>query len=83
MPIAESIGALAELKDEGKIRHIGVSNVTEEQFREAERVTAMVSVQNRYNVVDRSSEPMLDLCDQRCWCSSRGRRSRRPAPSPR
>jgi len=64
VPIAESIGALAELKDEGKIRHIGVSNVTEQQFREAERVTAIVSVQNRYNVVDRSSEPMLDLCDQ-------------------
>ena len=63
VPIAESIGALAELKDEGKIRHIGLSNVTEDQFREAERVTAVVSVQNRYNVVDRSSEPMLDLCD--------------------
>jgi pyridoxine 4-dehydrogenase len=64
VPIAESVGALAELKDEGKIRHIGVSNVTEQQFREAERVTAIVSVQNRYNVIDRSSEPMLDLCDQ-------------------
>ena len=48
---------------QGKIRHVGVSNVTEDQFREAERVTAIVSVQNRYNVVDRSSEPMLDLCD--------------------
>ena len=59
----ESIGALAELKDEGKIRHIGVSNVTEDQLREAERVTAVVSVQNRYNVADRSSEPMLVLCD--------------------
>jgi aryl-alcohol dehydrogenase-like predicted oxidoreductase len=65
VPIAESIGALAELKDEGKIRHIGVSNVTEDQLREAEQVTAVVSVQNRYNVVDRSSEPMLDLCDQK------------------
>jgi pyridoxine 4-dehydrogenase len=64
VPIAESIGALAELKDEGKIRHIGVSNVTEDQLREAERVTAIVSVQNRYNVADRSSEPILDLCDQ-------------------
>jgi pyridoxine 4-dehydrogenase len=64
VPIAESIGALAELKDEGKIRHIGVSNVTEDQFREAERVTAVVSVQNRYNVVDRSSELILDLCHQ-------------------
>jgi aryl-alcohol dehydrogenase-like predicted oxidoreductase len=64
VPIAESIGALAKLKDEGKIRHIGVSNVTEDQLREAKRVTAVVSVQNRYNVVDRSAEPILDLCDQ-------------------
>jgi pyridoxine 4-dehydrogenase len=64
VPIAESIGALAELKDEGKIRHIGVSNVTEDQLREAEQVTAVVSVQNRYNVADRSSEPVLDRCDQ-------------------
>jgi pyridoxine 4-dehydrogenase len=64
VPITESIGALAELKDEGKIRHIGVSNVSEDQLREAERVTAVVSVQNRYNVVDRSSEAMVDLCDQ-------------------
>jgi aryl-alcohol dehydrogenase-like predicted oxidoreductase len=64
VPLAESIGALAELKDEGKIRHIGVSNFTEEQFREAERVTPIVSVQNRYNVTDRSSQAMVDLCEQ-------------------
>jgi aryl-alcohol dehydrogenase-like predicted oxidoreductase len=64
VPIAESIGALAELKDEGKIRHIGVSNFTEEQLREAERVTPVVSVQNRYNAADRSSESMVDLCEQ-------------------
>ena len=64
VPIAESIGALAELKDEGKIRHIGVSNFSEEQLREAERVTPVVSVQNRYNVTDRSSEQMVDLCEQ-------------------
>jgi pyridoxine 4-dehydrogenase len=64
VPIAESIGALAELKDEGKIRHVGVSNFTEDQLRQAERVTPIVSVQNRYNVTDRSSESMVDLCDQ-------------------
>ena len=64
VPIAESIGALAELKAEGKIRHIGVSNVTEEQLRRPSESTAIVSVQNRYNVVDRSSEPILDVCDQ-------------------
>ena len=64
VPIAESIGALAELKGEGKIRHIGVSNFSEEQLREAERVTPVVSVQNRYNVADRSSEQMVDICGQ-------------------
>jgi aryl-alcohol dehydrogenase-like predicted oxidoreductase len=64
VPVAESIGALAELKGEGKIRHIGVSNFSEEQLREAERVTPVVSVQNRYNVTDRSSEEMVDLCEQ-------------------
>jgi pyridoxine 4-dehydrogenase len=64
VPIAESIGPLAGLKDEGKIRHIGVSNFSEEQLREAERITPVVSVQNRYNVTDRSSEQMVDLCEQ-------------------
>jgi pyridoxine 4-dehydrogenase len=64
VPIADSISALAELKDEGKIRHVGVSNFSEHQLREAERVTPVVSVQNRYNVADRSSEPMVDLCEQ-------------------
>jgi aryl-alcohol dehydrogenase-like predicted oxidoreductase len=64
VPVAESIGSLAELKDEGKIRHVGVSNFSEEQLREAERVTPVVSVQNRYGVTDRTSEEMVDLCEQ-------------------
>jgi aryl-alcohol dehydrogenase-like predicted oxidoreductase len=64
VPIAESIGALAELKDEGKIRHIGVSNFSEDQLREAERVVPVVSVQNRYNATDRTSEAMVDLCER-------------------
>jgi aryl-alcohol dehydrogenase-like predicted oxidoreductase len=64
VPLAESIGTLAELKAEGKIRHIGVSNFSEEQLREAEAITPVVSVQNRYNVTDRSSETMVDLCEQ-------------------
>src|ERR1017187_10870786 len=64
VPLAESIGALAELKGEGKIRHIGVSNVTEAQFHAAEKVTPIVSIQNRYNVADRSSETIVDLCEQ-------------------
>ena len=64
VPLAESIGALVELKDAGKIRHIGVSNVSESQLREAERITPVVSVQNRYNLVDRESDPVVDVCDQ-------------------
>ena len=64
VPIAESIGVLAEMRGEGKIRHVGVSNFTEEQLREAERVTPIVSLQNRYNVTDRSAESLIDLCEQ-------------------
>jgi aryl-alcohol dehydrogenase-like predicted oxidoreductase len=64
VPYAESVGTLAELQKEGKIRHVGVSNVSEEQLREAQRVASIVSVQNRYNVTDRSSQQVLDVCEQ-------------------
>jgi pyridoxine 4-dehydrogenase len=64
VPFAESVGALAALKDEGKIRHIGLSNVNEAQLREAQAITPVVSVQNRYNAGDRASQAMADLCDQ-------------------
>jgi aryl-alcohol dehydrogenase-like predicted oxidoreductase len=64
VPIEESIGALVALKDEGKIRHIGVCNVTETELHRAQRVAPVVSVQNRYNVADRTSESMVDLCEQ-------------------
>ena len=64
VPLAESLGELAALKDEGKIRHIGISNVSESQLRAAQQVTSIVSVQNRYNAADRKSESMVDLCEQ-------------------
>ena len=64
VPYAESVGALAELQKEGKIRHVGVSNVSEAQLREAQRIVPVVSVQNRYNVTDRSSQQVLDVCEQ-------------------
>jgi aryl-alcohol dehydrogenase-like predicted oxidoreductase len=64
VPLADSLGALAELKAEGKIRHVGVSNFSPEQVAEAQRIVPVVSVQNRYNSRDRSSEPVLDLCTQ-------------------
>src|SRR5580704_4811277 len=63
VPLSESLGALVQLKDEGKIRHIGVSNVSEHQLRAAQQVTPVVSVQNRYNAADRKSESMVDLCE--------------------
>jgi pyridoxine 4-dehydrogenase len=64
VPFEESIGALKELKDEGKIRHLGLSNVTEHQLREAQRIVPIVSIQNRYNFSDRTSESVVDLCEQ-------------------
>jgi pyridoxine 4-dehydrogenase len=64
VPLADSVGALAELKNEGKIRHVGLSNVTEEQVREANEIVPVVSIQNRYNVRDRGSQPLIDLCEQ-------------------
>ena len=63
VPLADSIGALVELKAEGKIRHIGVSNVSEAQLRAAQQITPVVSVQNRYNAADRQSESMVDLTE--------------------
>jgi pyridoxine 4-dehydrogenase len=64
VPLEDSLGTLAELKEQGKIRHIGICNVDEQQLRAAQAVTAIVSVQNRYNATDRSSESMIDLCEQ-------------------
>ena len=64
VPLEESIGALVAMKDEGKIRHIGICNVTETELHRAQRLTPIVSVQNRYNVADRTSESMVDLCEQ-------------------
>jgi pyridoxine 4-dehydrogenase len=64
VPFGESIGALLELQREGKIRHIGLSNVSAQQLREAQRLTPIASVQNRYNLADRESDPVLDVCEQ-------------------
>jgi aryl-alcohol dehydrogenase-like predicted oxidoreductase len=64
VPLAESIGALVELKNAGKIRHIGISNVTEDELAEAMQLTPVVSVQNRFNAHDRSSEQLVDRCEQ-------------------
>jgi pyridoxine 4-dehydrogenase len=64
VPLEDSIGEIVKMKDEGKIRHIGICNVTETELHRAQRHTPIVSVQNRYNVSDRSSESMVELCEQ-------------------
>jgi pyridoxine 4-dehydrogenase len=64
VPYEESVGALKELQDEGKIRHIGVSNVSVEQLATARGIVEVVSVQNRYNLADRHSADVLEVCQQ-------------------
>jgi aryl-alcohol dehydrogenase-like predicted oxidoreductase len=62
VPLADSIGELVRLKNEGKIRHLGISNVSLEQLKQAERLTPLVSVQNRFNLEDRRSDAVLAYC---------------------
>jgi pyridoxine 4-dehydrogenase len=62
VPFEESVGALVEMKNEGKIRHIGLSNVTTEQVERGQKLTKIASVQNRYSVFERTSELVLELC---------------------
>jgi len=62
IPIEDSIGALVDLQREGKIRHIGISNVSETELARARSVAAIASVQNRYNFRDRSSDRLIDIC---------------------
>ncbi len=65
VPFAESIGALADAQRTGKIRHIGLSNVSVAQLEQAEAIIQVVSVQNEYNLGDRASEDVLAACAQR------------------
>jgi aryl-alcohol dehydrogenase-like predicted oxidoreductase len=62
VPFLESLGALIRLQEEGKIRHLGLSNVTVEQLEQARKAVPIVSVQNRYSLSDRSAEAVLDAC---------------------
>jgi pyridoxine 4-dehydrogenase len=64
VPYERSIAALKELQDEGKIRHIGVSNVSLDQLDTARGIVEVVSVQNRFNLTDRSSQEMLERCEE-------------------
>ncbi len=62
VPIEESVGALAALQAQGKIRHIGVSNVSVEELARARSAARIVSVQNRYSMGDRDSDDVVDVC---------------------
>lgn len=64
VPIEESVGALVELKQQGKVHSIGVSNVDVVDLRRAQAVTEVASVQNRYSVSDRASEDVVRVCDE-------------------
>ena len=64
VPLEESLGSLVELRDEGKIEHIGLCNVSATELEQALSMTQIVSVQNRYNAEDRGSDPVLELCER-------------------
>jgi aryl-alcohol dehydrogenase-like predicted oxidoreductase len=62
VPVEESVGALSELVAEGKIRHIGMSNIDATQLQRAQATAPIASVQNRYNILRRESEDILEIC---------------------
>lgn len=64
VPLAETLGALKDAQEQGKIRHIGLSEVTPDQIEEAQKIVPIVSVQNRYNLFDRKSETTVRFCEQ-------------------
>jgi pyridoxine 4-dehydrogenase len=64
VPLEDSLGALKELQEEGKVRHIGISNVSGDELERARAVVDVVTVQNRYNLTDRHSESVLEACER-------------------
>ena len=62
-PAEDQVGELVALQQEGKIRHIGLSEVNVEQLEAAQKITTIVSVQNMYNITVRSAEPVLEACE--------------------
>jgi pyridoxine 4-dehydrogenase len=62
VPLEDSLGKLVELRAQGKLEHIGLSEVTVEEIRQAQKTTPIVSVQNKYNLVERKHEQVLQFC---------------------
>jgi len=88
VPFEDSVGELAKLQQQGKIRHIGLSNVDTEQLAKAQAIVKIVSVQNRYNVADRQSDDVLAICEREHiaflpWAPLAQRAQAAAAPDPR
>ncbi|WP_327731372.1 MULTISPECIES: aldo/keto reductase [unclassified Streptomyces] len=64
VPLAEQVGVLAQLREEGKIRHVGLSEVTVEELVETQQYVPIVSVQNLFNLDERKSEAVLEHCER-------------------
>jgi pyridoxine 4-dehydrogenase len=64
VPFEESVGTFADLQKEGKVRHVGLSNVSTDQLATAQQIVPIVSVQNRYNLTDREHEDVLNACER-------------------
>ena len=64
VPLEVSVGTLADMQREGKVRHIGLSNVSVKELERARKIVPIVSVQNRYSLADRGSEDVLRHCEQ-------------------
>ena len=64
VPLEEQVGELADLQKEGKIRHIGLSEVDVDQLEEAQKTATIVSVQNLFNLANRDAEPLLEHCEE-------------------
>src|SRR3954464_12566492 len=64
VPFEDQVGALANFQREGKVRHVGLSNITVRQLEQARKLVPIVSVQNRYNLGERSSDDVLQACER-------------------
>ena len=64
VPLEDSVGELARLREQGKIRHVALSNVDADQLARARKIVPIVTVQNRYNLTDHESEQMVDICER-------------------
>ncbi len=64
VPMEDQLGTMAELRDEGKVRHVGLSEVGVEEIEKARQIVPIATVQNRYNLTDRDHEDVLDFCER-------------------